>query len=491
MNVKSLLRLSTLVILLTALAAGSLLTANAQGPDRPFVCNGLSEADCQLLQQASAPQQIMSSFSLPEWSLDASIIADQSYMIQMNGSGAFVLPQEFVALVSDFPQDAALGDIQPVITLLQKFDATRVQTLLEQLGLNLVIDSLQIEGPDQYITLDAEIIVKDMGVFLHLPAPNGADAWFGEQLHFTPEDMEQFDVDLQEIITSLQDEEFLQTLAQLSELEGVSNRLLTVLGKYVSTVRNPDAVFNGMAMASFTTSFDLQGFLADPDLADALISIVQNPAFAELMEDTEDLESLNETQIQFLLMTAGLLIGDTHYTVEQWVGLDDGFLHKFELDTTIELDLSLLGEEADFETATVNLTLSLLIDQINQTTLDTVDVPAVYYNMDDSDNFLAGTPEMIEANLTPGQTFAGTFTADGDMQDIYTLPLEAGETVTFTLKSDDYPYVSLYGPDGFLIAEHDTYTEKTFDFTAEESGTYLVEVSAFWEMTYEITIGTP
>ncbi len=487
MFAKSLVRLSTIVALTALLVAGSVLPAFAQGPIPSIVCNGLSDDDCQLLQNALSPQQPVHSFSIPEWAIDLNVVADQAIVIQGRGSAAVVLPQAFMALTSDLPPITDPTNIAPVITLLQALDATMVQAMLEQIGVYLVIDSLKVDAPDQHIALSAEIILKDMDAFLHVPSPTGVDAWFGQELHLSPDDLDEIDAGLQEAIASLQDEEFLKALAQMSEIGGAANRLGTLFGKHITTTRGMDAIFNGQAMAAFTTTFDLKGFLADPDLPSVVMTIVQNPAFAALMEGSEDLTGLNETQIQFLLMTAGLLIGDTDFSVEQWVGLEDGVLHKHSAHFLLNLDLSLMGEEAQVETATIDASFHLLIDAINSTTLDDVDVPSVYYDMDESEDFLAGTPAMIEADLALGQTFSGTFASDGDTQDVYALPLREGETVTFTLSSDDYPYVSVYGPDGFLIAEYDTYEAQSISFTAADDGLHLVVVEGYWDIVYEMT----
>jgi hypothetical protein len=94
---------------------------------------------------------------------------------------------------------------------------------------------------------------------------------------------------------------------------------------------------------------------------------------------------------------------------------------------------------------------------------------------------------MIEQELALGQSFAASFD-DTDQQDIYSLTLEAGQSVKIELTSEDYPYLNLYGPDGFLISEFDTYYEKSLDFTAETAGMYLVVIEGYWELDYEITI---
>ena len=129
----------------------------------------------------------------------------------------------------------------------------------------------------------------------------------------------------------------------------------------------------------------------------------------------------------------------------------------------------------------------MLTLNINSTTMDAVEVPTEYRSLDDTDRFLVGTPSMIESELALGDTFSGAFD-ENDNQDIFALSLAAGQTVAIEIESDDYPYVTIYGPDGFMVEELDTYYEKAITVDAKAEGVYLVEVSAYWEMDYDLTV---
>ncbi|MBI5958589.1 MAG: PPC domain-containing protein, partial [Chloroflexi bacterium] len=226
----------------------------------------------------------------------------------------------------------------------------------------------------------------------------------------------------------------------------------------------------------------------DPELPGIVLRLLQNPAMAALDMDTEDMENLNETQVQFVLMTANLLIKQADYSYEQWIGADDQYMHKMVMTVAADIDLSLLGENTGMESVVIDGAFSVEIDQINTATMDAISVPTEYLPLDDTDNFLFGDVGMIEDELQLGQTFSGSFTDEDDEQDIFSITLTAGQPVVFDLQSEDYPYLYLYGPDGFLVEEFDLYESDTHPFTAEQDGVYIVKVQAYWDLVYDLTV---
>ncbi len=493
MRMQRLLRLVSCMALITLLVASPALTALAQGGEQAVNCNGLSDADCQVIVDATAAMQGLHAFSIPEWGVDLAVDDGQETMqLRLAGSGALVLPQSLVALASDLPAMTDFTDLAPVVAFVEQLlDSTTLMTMLQEMGAYLVLDEMVLPEPTQMVGGPIEIIFKDMGLYLHAPSPTGTDAWFGEKLTLTPDDLSELETGLAEMLAEMQSDETAQMLAQLSELSGPAQRLNTLMNAHISSTRGPDAVFNGQTMLTFTTSFDLEGFLADPDLPSALLSLLKNPALAALELEMEALETLNETQIQFVLMTAGLLIADSSITMEQWIGADDSYVHRIGLNIALDLNLALLGEEAETQSASIDGSAYLLLDDINTATLDGITVPAVYYPLDGTEDFLVGTPDMIKGQLVLGQTVSGTFSGATEARDIYGLNLNAGDSVEIALVSEDYPYLSVYGPDGFLVTEFDTYYEQTVTFTAEKSGLHLFVVYAYWDMAYEMTVSAP
>lgn len=487
---KTSLRFVLLLALIALLMTGPALPALAQDGNT-LNCNGLNEADCALLSRATAAMGTgITSFTLPAWSLKYNMDAGptNSISFDISGSGTVVLPGALLALTSDLPAMITPTDLTPVIELLQKMNSTLVEQAIAQTGLEISIDRMALSAPGQTLSGSADVIMKDGSLYIRLEAPNGAEAWFGDQLELNDSDREDLTQSINDLLTQLQSEEFQQALAQASELQGAYLELYTLLSQYVITTRGADVEAMGQTMAVFTTTFDMPGMLNDPDLPAAVMTILKNPALTELGVDSEVLQNLNETQVKFVLMTAGLLIGDSTYTMEQWIGVDDSYLHKYAVSMAMNLDTTLFGDEVDFDTLTLSAEFGMEIDQINTASMEGVTLPPTYHDLDDTDNFLVGSPDMIEADLRIGQTFSGSFTGENDQQDVYSLSLEPGQTVSVELKSDDYPYLKIYGPDGFLIGDYDTYSDHTQTLTAEQGGVHLLNVEAYWNMKYDLTV---
>ncbi|MGQ9851366.1 MAG: hypothetical protein ACUVSU_15070 [Aggregatilineaceae bacterium] len=480
----------TLAVMLVAPS----LPALAQGDQPPVNCNGLSDADCQVIVESTVAMQGLQSVTVPEWGIDLAVSDDQQTMaVQLAGAAMLMLPPDlrelalaWTGLSWRFDPTALIATLEAT---LERLDAATIQTMLRGLGFYLMLDEMRLPQPGQSLSGPIEIIFKDMGVYLHAPSPTGADTWFGETLALTPEDLIQLEASLREALTGLQSEETQQMLAQLSELSGPVERLQMLASEYISTTRGADGVYDGQTMFTFTTSFDLEGFLADPNLPALVLALLKNPALAALDLDLGDLETINEAQVQFLLMTVSLLVTDARLSMEQWIGAQDRYVHRLGFDLGLDLNLALLGEEAETQAASVQATVYAVLDAINTTTLDAVTIPADYYPLDDSDDYLVGTPDQIKAPLVMGQAVSGAFVnVDGEARDLYSLSLQAGDTVQIALASEDYPYLNIYGPDGFLAEEFDTYYERTATFTAEQTGVHLFVVYAYWDMAYELTV---
>ncbi len=482
------------VVCLIVLAAGPALTAvpsrTAYGQDAgPQVnCNGLSEADCQILKDSMAAMQGVTSFAVPVWSAEANLSAGPELMrIAASGQAAAVLPQSLMTLMTQ-AQGMDVTNLQPLIGVYEQLNSEMLMQVLQEMGLYLAVDSLEVEAPGQNLAVSTDIIYKDEGFYVRLESPNGAESWFGDVVEVTPDDLAEFDESIAEALADLQSEETQQALAQLSEFTALSEKFNDLVNQYVVTTRGTDVDLNGQAMAVFTTHFDLKAMLSDPTLPALVLELLHHPALADMEVLAEDLNNVTEAQIQFVLLTANMLLKDFTYTTEQWIGVDDQYLHKLTMDGTLNIDLSLLGADAEVQNVLATGNLSIELDDFGEDVMADVEVPAEYRPLEETDNFLLGSASMIEQELTLGQSFAAGFSDDGDEQDIYSLVLDAGQTVEIELASDDYPYLNLYGPDGFLIGEFDTYDADALEFTATEAGTYLVVVEAYWAMDYEITI---
>ncbi len=464
------------------------MPAAAQDGGRPaYYCDGLSDADCQILQNAALATQGVSALTVPAWSVNLQVEAEpETFSLVAEGSARVVLPDPLLALVEQLSNAENPSDA--MMEWLLGLDAEQVVQILQGLGLSVQVDRLLFEMPDDTWGIEGEGIVKDSGLYIHLYAPNGADAWFGEQVRIDAATMAEIQAGLEEAAQDWQEAQAELENLDYSALQATLQPLVELLQKYVYITREADTVYNGQTMAVFTSTFDLNGFLGDQELAGLLLQSLQGLSELDTTGelDMEDLD-LTEGQMQLLLVTVGLMLKDASINSTVWVGLDDGYIHREMLDVTAALDLSLFGEDAPARVAVV-LQTNVEMDEFNTATMDTVAVPESYDTLDDLDDFLPGVPEMIEASLEIGKTYSGALDGDSDTEDIFSLALEAGQSVQIELTSEEYPYLSVYGPDGFQVAHFDTYYDNETVLTAEESGEYLVVVEADWAMDYDLTV---
>lgn len=477
------------LILVLLLFVGAVLPSYAQ--DGSMVnCNGLSDADCEILMTSASQAQTVTSFSIPAMGGELMVtVGDETLEARVSGSADVVLPASLLAMASDMPQMDNMTDLAPLIQFYDRFTGEMVMEMLAEMGAHVVLDELVVTVPGEApVAMSLEVIYKDMGLYLKLPSPVEREQWFGDSLEMSETDIAEMDLVFAELVEALQSDEMQQAMAQMSEYQGTANALTELVNTYVTNTRGEDVEMMGQSMAVFTTEFDLRGFLSDPMLGELILEALSNPALESLGSDMGDLEGLNATQIQFALMTVGLLVQDVEFGYTQYIGLDDMYLHKLEVNASANVDLSLFGEE-NMDALQGDLTFAIEFDDINSVSMDGVEVPTDFRSLDATDDFLAGGPSMIEGQLVLGNTFSGSFTGD-DEQDVFSLSLAAGQTVQIEIESEDYPYLNLYGPDGFLIAELDTYDKSAITLDADEAGVYLIVVKAYWDMDYDLTVRT-
>ncbi len=483
--------LMSMMVIIVLLFGLVLPVAAQDGGMPPVNCNGLSEEDCAILTEAALAAQSgeIQSFIMPAWSLGLDFAAGtESVSFTTSGSGRVVLPAAAIALLSDMPQmmDASGYDLDAMIAFYERLDADMIVQMLEGLGLQMVIEQAQLSAPNQNMSGSADVIFKDMGLYVRLESVTGVEQWFGEELEITEVMKAEINLALAEMVAALQEPEVADMLNQLDDVTGIFMPLVEVVNAHTVTTRDADAEMSGQVMYAFTTSFDIKGFLSDPELASAILAVLEHPTLAELSEEEMDLQ-VNEAQIQFVLMTAGFLLGETSLSSTQWIGADDGLPHKLTLDMVLDLDLSLLGDP-DVSRVTGGVSFMVEMDEFNTATMDPVEVPAEYESLDRAEEFLVGGPDLIENELTLGQSYSGSLSGD-DSEDVFALDLGAGVAFTLELETDDYPYITVYGPDGFEIARFDAYYDKdAMTLTADVAGLYVIVVEGYWDMDYDLTV---
>lgn len=478
-------RFLTAFVVVLALIAGPVLSAFAQDVDP--ACQGLSAADCEILQSAMHAQQRLTSFSVPAWSASLYLTAEQeTVFFEARGSAALALPAELTAL-----RDAFLGveTITPdaLLAFLDQIDSATVGTILNGLLLSLVIDELELETPEESIAGSGALLFKDSAIYVSLPAPSAENTWFGEPLEITETDLAELDVALAQLRVALLDEEMSEAFDAAGALLTMQQDLAALVQQHVATTRLPDDALGGQPVAVFTTTFDLKDLLADPNFAPTLLTLLENLAAQD--PEAGELE-LNQPQLQLVLVALNLMLTEGTLTGSQWVGLDDGYLHRVTFDGAFNFDLSIFGnEDEDVPAGPVVFSVSFAADlaDFDAVTPDQIMTPTTFYPADEIDNFLVGTPEQIEGVVAVGDIINRTMPSEGGTH-IFALPLEAGQSITLTLESGGYPYLSVYNPDAFLIDTLSTYTGEPLTFTAESTGVHFITIEGYSELSYRLTI---
>lgn len=483
---KLLTRFLTVFAVTLALIAGPVLSAFAQDVDP--ACQGLSAADCAILQSAMDAQRRLTSFSVPAWTTNFYLTAEQeTVFFEARGSAAVALPAELTAL-----RDAFLGveTVTPdtLLAFLDQIDSATVQTILNGLLLSLVVDEFELETPEESMAGGGALLFKDSAVYLSLPAPSAENTWFGEPLEITESDLAELDAALAQLRVALLDEEMDEAFDAAGALLTMQQDLAALVQQHVTTTRLPDDVLGDQPAAVFTTTFDLKDLLADPNLAPTLMTLLEN--LAEQSPDMGELE-LNQPQLQLVLVALNLMLTEGAFTSSQWVGLNDGYLHRVTFDAVLNFDLSLFGDEAeDVPAGPVVFSASFAADleDFDAVTPDQITTPATFYPTGEIDNFLVGTPDQVEGVVAVGDVINRTLPFEGDTH-LFALPLEAGESITLTLESDGYPYLSVYNPDAFLTDTLSIYSGEPLTFTADSAGVHFITVEGYSGLSYRLTIG--
>jgi hypothetical protein len=474
---KSFMRMMGIFSLLLVVTLSPVLTAAAQN-GQGVNCRGLSEEDCQILLDSADKMTGLQSISVSSWSADMTVVApEESVTLSGSGSARAMLPPSVVAMMSDMPA-VGTGDVAALQALLSQFNSTMIQQMISEALLQFVLTDFTLDSPEESMSLtNASLVLKDGVFYLQAPSPNGSSAWFGQPIELSATDLEELDSALAEMQTNLSSEDFAQSLEIQPELMQFQQDLMAVVNEHITTVRGADEALNGQSMAAFTTTFDLAGLLADPALVDVIIQF----ADAQAAQTGESMD-LTSGQLTLVFTMLQMVLGDSQiFTFQQWVGLDDLYLHKVQLDISVDADLSTF--EADAGSVSFALSLSAEMDEFNAVTPESVEVPAEYHSMDAS--FLFGTAADLEATIEQGQTVSADL--PGGEQLLYGIILPAGQDITFTLESDDGVYPQVYGPDGFQVDVNDVADPpSTFTFTTEQDGMYMIQINGWG--SFDLTV---
>jgi hypothetical protein len=281
-------RVLSLLVLITLLAISPALTALAQDGGNPL-CNGLSEADCQILVDSEAAMAGLTSFSAPKLSLSFSLTSEgETQTFDATGSGQFTM--------GGSPEETAI---------------------------HLILDEIKTTGPDGDQSASAEIIVIGSMAYVYYN-----DEWYGGDASETD-------------LSSLTD-----LTGMMGGAGGVTGEL-SGLGdptKLMTTVRGDDVTLHDQQVAVFTTSIDimelLSGLFTSPMAGELLGQLG-----GDSMEGMEGLSDMTPEQMGMIITMMAPMMEGTSITVTQGVGLDDNLEHLTQMDIVFNLDLSALSPD--------------------------------------------------------------------------------------------------------------------------------------------------
>jgi len=472
-------------LLLAALAAllafAPLSVAGAQGGGQPpTYCNGLDVADCALLEGALANLQGLTSFASPRWllTLNGASGAD-TFSLAANGSAAVELPATVAAILAEVPRLAANWDIRPLVFFLEQYRSIWVVDVLAQTSARLVVDHALIQTPGDTLGGSGEALFRDLALYRRLSAPTGTQAWFGDPLTPTPAELDQSDRDAREWAARLSDEEFRARLAALRDVRPQVESLQALVERHITTRRLADVTVDGQLSAVFSTELDFKALLAEPELPALLSAVLSSPAFHGRFP------TVNPARATLAVQALNAALDASSLGVQIWVGFADAQIRRVGLDVNLALNARPWMDAGPFSLRGI---LVADLAGLNQTTLAGVTVPAVTYGMDARDRYLAGDARLIEGRLAPGEWVSGTVGERWDRRDVYALPLQAGQSVALRLFSTSYPWLRVYGPDGFEYGDLDGLSTAPIPLMPLQSGVYLIAVEAAWPVDYALMV---
>ncbi len=309
-------KLSIFVLLLMLLLSNGI---HAQ-TDIPVFCGTLSEADCDILKQSHAVMQTVESFAL-DFKLDydiSSTLLPETIAFTMDGDAQLDLP--FSALTSlqtpldrDGTAETFLFTMDTWIEAISKMSGEIhiALSMPEEMGVGMsdvALDLLMVDG----------IVYVDTSMGLSAPNWVGFDL-AGFYATFAGEILSQMDnMDLDAMMSTDLFDHFYEPEFQ--------NRFRTV-------TRLADTQVGDQPVAVFAYTYNLAAIYSDEPFRSEVA------AYLETLYDQQDLGMDGEQ-----LAKAVLAIYDNiNFEYGQWIGLSDGYMHRMDMEMSMNLDLDSLG----------------------------------------------------------------------------------------------------------------------------------------------------
>ncbi len=286
-------RLFTMLVLLAMLAVPTVSTFAQDGANP--LCQGLSQEDCDLLTAPTMTMAGVTSFTTPNWAV----------------SFTLTVPEDVGMMEGEATAEPAT---QTVTFNAQGSTGGFAMTPDAEILMHLIIDEASGTDGEETMSLSgAEVVITREMAFVKYN-----DQWYGDTLENAEIDPDDFSV--------------IEDLSGGLDLADIGVDLTGV----VTTTRGADAEVMGQQVATFVTEMNV---------AQLLVAVLSSPMLGELLGEEMGGEAMSPEDVQMIGMFLQPMLAGTTVSVEQWVGLDDNYLHKLALDVTLALDLSLFAPE--------------------------------------------------------------------------------------------------------------------------------------------------
>lgn len=286
------------------------------------LCNGLEAADCEVLTNSAANLEGLTSFRAPSYAISFDADIEGDQM-------AFSAAGNAAFMLPADPMNPTEG-----------------------LMVYLQIDNAMANDGTQSQEGSATVLVKDGMAYV-----NYNDQWYGDSLDEA--DLEGLDI---------------SQLSSASEI-GLGDIDLT---NVLLTARGDDAELMGQSMMTYVTNVDI---------VQLITVVLGSPAVGQALAGQDmGMEGMTPEDLQMIGMMLAPLLQGTSITLEQWIGADDGLVHKVALNADITFDMSMFDPEA----APMALNLSFEAEIADYNGTFEYEAPAEYAPMDELNAQLEG-----------------------------------------------------------------------------------------------------
>jgi len=343
------------ILLVFVFVLGMISPASAQTMDP---CLGLSASDCAILQASDSKDSDVQSLTL---SFDFSLVLDNlAAAAALSGSTDASTPNTITITAS------AKGS--PIV---MKAGSSDPSALAMAMDVDYSVSGLGAEsdqsGTFSYVIVDGIFYAKDpaSGQWKGAALSDIAAQASGAGLPFDPSSLLQGDTSQ---LNSMADPSAALAEAGLQPADVES--LMNVKG-FLGQQRLADAEMDGQKMAAFESTIDFVPLLTSQELQSIL---------TKLSSSSTD---PNAAQVGQLGMLLPMLVKEGNVKLTRWIGLDDQYVHRMNLDINAAVDLAaMMGASASSSTQaskpiTLKLTLDAQMSNYNATTAPVAPAGAV------------------------------------------------------------------------------------------------------------------